>query len=334
MNKEKNEDNKIENENEIPKFQETEFDILIDESEQGEKELRKKCQELKKLADKIHKANESKIKENKIKDSEINSLNDNIEKIILNNYDLEVAIQKELELRNKYEGEQKRIAEYCNDLKRKFQNMEQTIKDYEETIQSMNKENVDLQEAYERKIEQIEKDNQKLEKKIDDRINLHNQQKREIIENQNKVEGLKRDIEQQKSTFNERAMVNKIKYEELEKKYNTLQKKVYELQMIFDIKKSENTKNRIMKNKNKVDEIDVIEKKIKDYEDTNLKLSNQIAELTKQWKEMSMGTISTMDMINSQANISKHKRNSTRLSTNNNNNKNNKKVGSTLKSVY
>ena len=49
MNKEKNEDNKIENENEIPKFQETEFDILIDESEQGEKELRKKCQELKKL---------------------------------------------------------------------------------------------------------------------------------------------------------------------------------------------------------------------------------------------------------------------------------------------
>ena len=333
MNKEKNEDNKIENENEIPKFQETEFDILIDESEQGEKELRKKCQELKKLADKIHKANESKIKENKIKDSEINSLNDNIEKIILNNYDLEVAIQKELELRNKYEGEQKRIAAYCNDLKRKFQNMEQTIKDYEDTIQSMNKENVDLQNAYEKKIEQIEQDNLKLEKKIDDRINLYNQQKREIIDNQNRVEGIKRDIEQQKNTFNERAMVNKIKYEELEKKYNTLQKKVYELQMIFDIKKSENTKNRIMKNKNKVDEIDVIEKKIKDYEDTNLKLSNQIAELTKQWKEMSMGTESTMEILSTNGNRT-DKRNSTRLSTNNNNNKNNKKVGSTLKSVY
>ena len=333
MNKEKNEDNKIENENEIPKFQETEFDILIDESEQGEKELRKKCQELKKLADKIHKANESKIKENKIKDSEINSLNDNIEKIILNNYDLEVAIQKELELRNKYEGEQKRIAAYCNDLKRKFQNMEQTIKDYEDTIQSMNKENVDLQNAYEKKIEQIEQDNLKLEKKIDDRINLYNQQKREIIDNQNRVEGIKRDIEQQKNTFNERAMVNKIKYEELEKKYNTLQKKVYELQMIFDIKKSENTKNRIMKNKNKVDEIDVIEKKIKDYESSNLQLSNQIAELTKQWKEMSMGTESTMEILSTNGNRT-DKRNSTRLSTNNNNNKNNKKVGSTLKSVY
>ena len=128
-------------------------------------------------------------------------------------------------------------------------------------------------------------------------------------------------------------MVNKIKYEELEKKYNTLQKKVYELQMIFDIKKSENTKNRIMKNKNKVDEIDVIEKKIKDYESSNLQLSNQIAELTKQWKEMSMGTESTMEILSTNGNRT-DKRNSTRLSTNNNNNKNNKKVGSTLKSVY
>ena len=314
----------------ISPLKKREFEILVDESEKGEKELREKCQELKKLAEKIHKANELKIKENIMKDSEINSLNDNIEKIILNNYDLEVAIQKELELRNKYEGEQKRIAEYCNDLKRKFQNMEKTIQDYEDTIKSMNKENVDLQEAYERKIEQIEKDNQKLEKKIDDRINLHNQQKREIIENQNKVEGLKRDIEQQKSTFQERAMVNKIKYEELEKKYNSLQKKVYELQMIFDIKKSENVKQRLAKSKGKVDEIDVIEKKIKDYENNNLQLSNQIAELTKQWKEMSMGTESTMEILTTNGNRT-DKRSSARFSTGPNKNK---KGGSTLKSIY
>ena len=95
----------------------------------------------------------------------------------------------------------------------------------------------------------------------------------------------------------------------------------------------QNTKNRIMKNKNKVDEIDVIEKKIKDYESSNLQLSNQIAELTKQWKEMSMGTESTMEILSTNGNRT-DKRNSTRLSTNNNNNKNNKKVGSTLKSVY
>ena len=326
----KNEKNEEILSTDISPLKKREFEILVDESEKGEKELREKCQELKKLAEKIHKANELKIKENIMKDSEINSLNDNIEKIILNNYDLEVAIQKELELRNKYEGEQKRIAAYCNDLKRKFQNMEKTIQDYEDTIKSMNKENVDLQEAYERKIEQIEKDNQKLEKKIDDRINLHNQQKREIIENQNKVEGLKRDIEQQKSTFQERAMVNKIKYEELEKKYNSLQKKVYELQMIFDIKKSENVKQRLAKSKGKVDEIDVIEKKIKDYENNNLQLSNQIAELTKQWKEMSMGTESTMEILTTNGNRTE-KRSSARFSTGPNKNK---KGGSTLKSIY
>ena len=326
----KNEKNEEILSTDISPLKKREFEILVDESEKGEKELREKCQELKKLAEKIHKANELKIKENIMKDSEINSLNDNIEKIILNNYDLEVAIQKELELRNKYEGEQKRIAAYCNDLKRKFQNMEKTIQDYEDTIKSMNKENVDLQEAYERKIEQIEKDNQKLEKKIDDRINLHNQQKREIIENQNKVEGLKRDIEQQKSTFQERAMVNKIKYEELEKKYNSLQKKVYELQMIFDIKKSENVKQRLAKSKGKVDEIDVIEKKIKDDENNNLQLSNQIAELTKQWKEMSMGTESTMEILTTNGNRTE-KRSSARFSTGPNKNK---KGGSTLKSIY
>ena len=290
----------------ISPLKKREFEILVDESEKGEKELREKCQELKKLAEKIHKANELKIKENIMKDSEINSLNDNIEKIILNNYDLEVAIQKELELRNKYEGEQKRIAAYCNDLKRKFQNMEKTIQDYEDTIKSMKKENVDLQEAYERKIEQIEKDNQ------------------------NRVVGIKRDIEQQKSTFQERAMVNKIKFEELEKKYNSLQKKVYELQMIFDIKKSENVKQRLAKSKGKVDEIDVIEKKIKDYENNNLQLSNQIAELTKQWKEMSMGTESTMEILTTNGNRTE-KRSSARFSTGPNKNK---KGGSTLKSIY
>ena len=91
-----------------------------------------KCAELKEMAEKIHKANELKSRENRIKDSEIDTLNDEIEKVMLNNYDLEMAISKELELRNKYESEQRRIANYCNDLKSKFNNMQKTIKDYED----------------------------------------------------------------------------------------------------------------------------------------------------------------------------------------------------------
>ena len=107
-------------------------------------------------------------------------------------------------------------------------------------------------------------------------------------------------------------------------------KKVYELQMIFDIKKSENVKQRLAKSKGKVDEIDVIEKKIKDYENNNLQLSNQIAELTKQWKEMSMGTESTMEILTTNGNRTE-KRSSARFSTGPNKNK---KGGSTLKSIY
>ena len=290
--------------------QNEQFELIIDESEIGERELRKKCEELKKLAEKIHKVNILKRKENKIKDAEIDSLNNKIEKLNLNNYDLELAIQKELELRNKYEKEQKRIADYCNSLKKKFDNMEKTIQDYENTIKSMNQENVKLQETYEKKIEEIELNNTKLEKKIEDRINLYNQQKKEIIQNQSKIENLTKEIEQQKNAFNERFMLNKIRYDELEKKFSSIQKKLYELQMVLDIKKTESKNARIEKSKGKVDEIEIIEKKIKDYENNNAKLTTQIAELTKQWKEMSMGTISTMDMMNSQGNINKHKRNS------------------------
>ena len=48
-------------------------------------------------------------------------------------------------------------------------------------------------------------------KKIDDRIELFNHQKRVIIENENKVDLLIKEIETQKNVFEERAMINKIK---------------------------------------------------------------------------------------------------------------------------
>ena len=119
----------------------TQFSVTVDKSKRGEKILEEKCNELKEIADKIHRANELKTKENLIKDEEIEKLNDEIEKVMLNNYDLEMAISKELELRGKYEAEQKRIALYCNDLKNKFKNMQKTIKEYEDSIKSMKEEN-------------------------------------------------------------------------------------------------------------------------------------------------------------------------------------------------
>lgn len=210
----------------------------------------------------------------------------------MNNYDLEIAIAKELELRNKYESEQKRIAHYCNDLKGKFKNVDKTINDYESTIASMKEENIKLAEAYDKKIEQIEKENKKIVTRIDDRIDVFNHQKAAIIENETKVDDLLKEIDQQKLVFEERAMLNKIKYDELEKKYANLQKKIYEMQINCEIKKAENIQceKRVTIAQNEKGDI---QNQIKEYEESNEKLTSQINELTKQWKEFSTVSIET-----------------------------------------
>jgi chromosome segregation ATPase len=302
---------------------EQKFELIIDQSKEGEKILEKKCHELKELADKIHKANEQKALKNKIKDKEIDDLNDQIHNIMLTNYDLEVAITKELQLRNTYENEQRKIAAYCNDLRAKFENMEKTINDYENAISNLKQENKDIAEAYEKKIEEIDNENKKTVKKIDDRIDLYNKQKREILENENKIENLLKEIEQQKNTFNERSMINKIKYEELEKKFNDLQKKVYELQMNTDIKKTERIKKKQKeKEKEKNNEMEKIEQKIKDYEENNEKLMGQINELTKQYKDMSRSDAfsnNSKDFLSSRGKSSKSTRFTNTYRSNNNN---------------
>ena len=55
------------------------------------------------LANKIYKANQLKIEENKIEDDEINNLNEQIRKLMINNYELQSKIQNQLNLRITYE---------------------------------------------------------------------------------------------------------------------------------------------------------------------------------------------------------------------------------------
>ena len=170
---------------------------------------------------------------------EIDLLNEEIRKIMLTNFDLQTSIQKELELRHTYETEQRKIANYCNDLSLKFRNMEKTIADYENTVKSMKKQNEDLADAYDKKIEEIDKENKKLQKRIDDRIELYNHQKNEIYEKTAKVDILGVEIQRQKDLFNERNIMNKNKFEELQNKYKEMLKKVYELQLGIGLKKAD-----------------------------------------------------------------------------------------------
>ena len=209
------------------------------ETENLEEKIAINCSEMKAIAEKIHKANLQKTQENKIKDDEIDLLNEEIRKIMLTNFDLQTQIQKELELRHTYETEQRKIANYCNDLSLKFRNMEKTIADYESTVKSMKKQNEDLADAYDKKIEEIDKENKKLQKRIDDRIELYNHQKNEIYEKTAKVDLLGVEIQQQKDLFNERNIMNKNKFEELQNKYKEMLKKVYELQWGIGLKKAD-----------------------------------------------------------------------------------------------
>ena len=251
------------------------------------------CKEMKEIADKIHRANILKTQENKIKDEEIDALNEEIRQLMITNFDLQTAIHKELELRHTYETEQRKIAAYCNDLSYKFRNMEKTISDYENTVKSMKKQNEDLADAYDKKIEEIDKENKKLQKRIDDRIELYNHQKNEIYEKTAKADNLGVEIQRQKDLFNERNAMNKAKFDELEMKYKDMLKKVYELQLGIGLKKADGIAKvgeTLSPEEIKKLEIQEIEKKIENCEQNNDELVEEINELNKQYKEMSKST--------------------------------------------
>ena len=251
------------------------------------------CSEMKEIAEKIHKANLLKTQENKIKDEEIDNLNEEIRQIMLTNFDLQTAIQKELELRHTYENEQRKIANYCNDLSAKFRNMEKTISDYENTVQSMKKQNEDLADAYDKKIEEIDKENKKLQKRIDDRIELYNHQKDEIYEKTAKVDNLGVEIQRQKDLFNERNIMNRNKFDELQNKYKDMLKKVYELQMGIGLKKADGiSKVGEILSPEEVKRLQIkeIEKKIESCEQNNEELVEEINQLNRQYKEMAKST--------------------------------------------
>jgi len=258
-----------------------------------EKKISNNCSEMKEIAEKIHKANLIKTQENKIKDAEIDALNEEIRQIMITNFDLQNAIQKELELRHTYETEQRKIANYCNDLSFKFRNMEKTIKDYETTIQNMKKQNDELADAYDKKIEEIDLENKKLQKRIDDRIELYNHQKDEIYEKTAKVDNLGIEIQRQKDLFNERNIINRTKFEELQNKYKDMLKKVYELQLGIGLKKADGvSKVGEVKTPEEIKKMQIkeIEKKIESCEQNNEELIEEINELNKQYKELSKTT--------------------------------------------
>lgn len=263
------------------------------------------------LADKIFKANQLKIEENKLEEQEINLLNEQIRKIMLNNYDLEKKIQYHLNLRLTYEKNQKEMASYINNLNYKFRHYDETVKEFESMMNKLKGENKKLANDYDKRIEKIERENDKLKKRVQDRIDLYIYQKGEIEEKTVKTKNLENEIKAQEKLVADRVNLNKAKIKELEEKYDNMYKKIINLEVNLEDKKyrlfdtdlftiDENNTNVIFdknklnqeikdkennKNKNK-ENISDINNKIGDFESNNEALLYELIELNKQYESL------------------------------------------------
>ena len=167
--------------------------------------------------------------------------------------------------------------------------MDKTINDYEKTVKSMKKQNEELADAYDKKIEEIDRENKKLQKRIDDRIELYNHQKNEIYEKTTRVDKLGVEIKRQKDLFNERNIINRNKFDDLQNKYKEMLRKVNELQLGIGLKKADGISKIgqfLSPQERKKLQIKEIEKKILSCEQLNNELVEEINELNKQYKEM------------------------------------------------
>jgi hypothetical protein len=96
-----------------------------------------------------------------------------------------------------------------------------------------------LQTEYEKKISYLNEENKVISNKLDEKLQISNYQKNSIREYELRNDITLKEIEEDKNLYFEREMLNKIKYDELERKYASLQKKIYEYQMNEDIRRAE-----------------------------------------------------------------------------------------------
>ena len=221
---------------------------------------------------------------NKI-DQEINDKTEKINALILKIYELDVNTKKELNLRNKYEYEQIKITNYCNDLKSKHSNIKKTKDDYENKIDLLKFQNEKLQNEFDEQINILAKENKNLSNELEDKINIYNNNKTEIIFYENKIKDTLNEIEQQRINFKEKENVNNIKFNELENKYLNLQNKIYNLQMNSNIRKNELIKNKKIQ-KNVSNEKQQLENELKQLQKNNQDLEKQIQNMNKFYKNL------------------------------------------------
>jgi hypothetical protein len=220
------------------------------------------------------------------KEMEMESINERLEELRQINSDLKYDIQIENAERNDNEKEQRAVADYCNDLKKKFDNIEKTVEEYEKTIGLLNNGNIELQEGYDKKILELENENKILRQRLEERNKLVRRQNNNIRDLEIKSEYIIKDTEAQRLVCMDRQINNKNKLEEIERKYNDTLKRMYEIQMNEDVRKVEMRTNnkKVLQNKQQNESI---ENEIEIYEKRNKELTSNIKEMSMRFKELS-----------------------------------------------
>ncbi len=181
--------------------------------------------------------------------------------------------------KNELEYEQLDVANYCNDLKYKFKNIEKTVEDYESLINKLELENQKINKTQSEKIEEITKENNEIKARLDEKLKIAKTQRSTIKELELKKEFILKENEEFRNSFLERELLNKIKFDELEKKYILLQKKIHESQKNEDIRKVE-MQTESKKSLQGRWESDRILKEIEAYEKKNEELEQVIGNVT------------------------------------------------------
>ena len=260
------------------------FTIKID-TENAKKELKNTKTKYIKTENKYKKANKKGDDYLSKLDDEIDKLNDKITELISHNYELDQEIQKEYELKTKYEIEQKRRTKECNEMRNNFNNYFETINSYKKAINDLIEDNNQLKDEYDIKINEINLTNDIVYKQLNEKLNLLNIKREESATAEKKINDILKEISNQRDYYNQRAEINEKKYFELEKKFTELQNKIIGEEMSKNLTNEEVSKNKKLETGN-INQKNELQKQIKQLEKNNEIMSKEIGMLKKQYRRL------------------------------------------------
>lgn len=238
--------------------------------------------------------NFEKLKSVQMKDY-IKKLNEKIEGIKYENEAMIFTKYKEDLEKDLLEKSQKQITDYCNSMKKRSNNIESTIRDYENIINDKRNELNNIKNEYEDFTSKAEEENSLLKANKMKLLDQSDALSKKIREMEITCDGILNEIDADRIVFNEKDLLNKIKYEKLETKVADLQKKAFSFQeehkknsMFNNNEKPYISNNYKIKKAKKLHELSLNETKEQcdKYDAENEKLSQSIKEKASYLEEL------------------------------------------------